>query len=355
MIRIGIIGLGFMGMIHYYGAKKVDGCQVTAICTRNPKKLSGDWSSIQGNFGPRGGIEDLSGLSTYNQIEDLLADPNVDLVDICLPTEYHKEVTISALKAGKHVLCEKPIEVDIESANEMVKVSEQSEKHFMVAHVLPFFPEFNYALKVVQSGEYGDLLGLHLRRLISQPSDRTLSNIKKSGAPGIDLHIHDTHFIQLLCGMPSAVFSQGKIAASKDGKSTQFVDYLSTQYIYSEQPQLTVSTWSGGISAKGRSFSHGFEIFLEKATLTFSASTLAGQGIAQPLTLIQNTGNVHYPDLGEVDPVDAFTNEIAYAISTINSEESGDNGFLSGIKARDALSLCYKEAESVETGRIITV
>ena len=57
MIRIGIIGLGFMGMIHYYGAKKVDGCQVTAICTRDPQKLSGDWSSIQGNFGPRGGME----------------------------------------------------------------------------------------------------------------------------------------------------------------------------------------------------------------------------------------------------------------------------------------------------------
>ena len=50
MTRIGIIGLGFMGMIHYYGAKKVDGCQVTAICTRDPQKLTGDWSSIQGTL-----------------------------------------------------------------------------------------------------------------------------------------------------------------------------------------------------------------------------------------------------------------------------------------------------------------
>ena len=355
MTRIGIIGLGFMGMIHYYGAKKVDGCQVTAICTRDPQKLSGDWSSIQGNFGPRGGMENLSGLSTYDQIDDLLADPNVDLVDICLPTQYHKEVTIAALKAGKHVLCEKPIEVDIQSANEMVAVSEQSDKHFMVAHVLPFFPEFNYALKAVQSGEHGDLLGLHLRRLISQPSERTLQDITKSGAPGIDLHIHDTHFIQLLCGMPSAVFSQGKIATTKDGKSTQFMDYLSTQYIYSERPQLAVSTWSGGISAKGRSFSHGFEIFFEKATLTFSSSTLSGQGVSQPLTLIQNTGDIYYPDLGEVDPVDAFTNEIAYAISHLNSGQSADAGFLSGTKARDALALCYKEAESVTTGKIVAI
>ena len=106
-------------------------------------------------------LKTLSNVATYNRIADLLADSNVDLVDICLPTEYHKEVTIAALKAGKHVLCEKPIEVDIDAANEMVEVSQQSGKQFMVAHVLPFFPEFNYALKTVQSGKYGDLLGAH--------------------------------------------------------------------------------------------------------------------------------------------------------------------------------------------------
>ena len=51
MVRIGIIGIGFMGMIHYYGAKKVSDAEVVAICTRDQKKLDGDWTSIQGNFG----------------------------------------------------------------------------------------------------------------------------------------------------------------------------------------------------------------------------------------------------------------------------------------------------------------
>ena len=87
MVRIGIVGIGFMGMIHYYGIRKVSGAEVVAICTRDPKRLDGDWTSIQGNFGPRGGIEDLSNLRKYNRIEDLLADPGVDLVDICLPVE----------------------------------------------------------------------------------------------------------------------------------------------------------------------------------------------------------------------------------------------------------------------------
>ena len=69
MVRIGIIGIGFMGMIHYYGIQKILGGKVTAICTRSPEKLNGDWTSIQGNFGPRGSIEDLSEIKTYDDID----------------------------------------------------------------------------------------------------------------------------------------------------------------------------------------------------------------------------------------------------------------------------------------------
>ena len=51
MVKIGIIGIGFMGMIHYYGIQRGSGAEVVAICTRDEKKLNGDWTSIQGNFG----------------------------------------------------------------------------------------------------------------------------------------------------------------------------------------------------------------------------------------------------------------------------------------------------------------
>ena len=64
MIRIGIVGIGFMGMIHYLAARKLQGARVEAICSRDEKKLAGDWRSIQGNFGPRGEQMDLSALRT---------------------------------------------------------------------------------------------------------------------------------------------------------------------------------------------------------------------------------------------------------------------------------------------------
>ncbi|MDE2798076.1 MAG: Gfo/Idh/MocA family oxidoreductase, partial [Gemmatimonadota bacterium] len=109
MVSIGIIGLGFMGMTHYRGIQNVRGGKVAAICTRSPKKRAGDWRGLGGNFGEPGGMEDLSGIRTYEKIDDLLSDASIDLVDICLPTSQHCEVAIAAMRAGKHVLVEKPI------------------------------------------------------------------------------------------------------------------------------------------------------------------------------------------------------------------------------------------------------
>ena len=79
----------------------------------------------------------------YSCAEDLVNDPEVEAVIVATPTDTHHAFSCLAAKHGKHVLCEKPIEVDIDAANEMVEVSQQSDKQFMVAHVLPFFPEFN--------------------------------------------------------------------------------------------------------------------------------------------------------------------------------------------------------------------
>ena len=86
MVNIGIVGIGFMGMTHYKAIAQVQGGQVAAIVSRDPKKRAGDWRDIQGNFGDGGGEQDLSGIRCYETLDELLADPEIDLVDICLPT-----------------------------------------------------------------------------------------------------------------------------------------------------------------------------------------------------------------------------------------------------------------------------
>src|SRR5947209_1646954 len=169
MVRIGIVGIGFMGMIHYLAARKLRGARVTAVCSRDPKKLAGDWRGIRGNFGPPGEMMDLSRVKKYDRLDALLADPDIDLIDVCNPTDQHAPTALAALRAGKHVLVEKAIALDPKQADGMLKAAGQAGRLLLVAHVLPFFPEFAFAAEAVRGGTHGRLLGGHFKRIISRP------------------------------------------------------------------------------------------------------------------------------------------------------------------------------------------
>ncbi|QDU41460.1 Glucose--fructose oxidoreductase precursor [Maioricimonas rarisocia] len=349
MTGIGIVGIGFMGMTHFEGAKGVKGGRVAAIATRNEKKLAGNWSDIKGNFGPRGSkTTDLSGVNSYSDYHELLADPDVQLVDICLPTDRHEQVAIEALEAGKHVLVEKPIAIELDAAERMVAAAEKAGKLLMVAHVLPFFPEFRWARETVTSGKYGKLRAASFRRVIASPDwSEDMSDFRKLGGWGIDLHIHDNHYIGLLCGVPTKVFARGIMM-------DDYVNHLSTQYVY-DDPELTVSCISGGIASDGLKFGQSFELFLEKATIQFDAGTYGDEWVVnRPLTLITDDGKVENPDPGgSGEWCAAFTDEIQVAI---NAVESGtEPAELSGRLAQDALKLCHAEAESIRTGEPVAL
>ena len=93
IVNIGIIGLGFMGVTHIAGYAKIPGVRVTAVCTENPAVLAGDLSKIGGNIKFDSSLVDISQAATYARWQDLIADSNVDAVDICLPTDLHPEVS----------------------------------------------------------------------------------------------------------------------------------------------------------------------------------------------------------------------------------------------------------------------
>ncbi|HLJ10974.1 MAG TPA: Gfo/Idh/MocA family oxidoreductase [Planctomycetaceae bacterium] len=346
MIRIGIIGIGFMGMTHFEGARKLKGARVAAIATRDRKKLAGDWTSIQGNFGPRGGHVDLSKVKKFADYQSLLADPDIDLIDICLPTDQHEKVVLASLAAGRHTLVEKSIALEIKAADRMVAAAAKAKRLLMVAHVLPFFPEFKFAAEAMGSGTYGKLRSAHFRRVISKPDwSRDMADLRKTGGPGIDLHIHDTHFIGLTCGVPKAVYSRGILERG-------FAQYLSTQYLYADS-EKTVSCISGGISAPGLAFAHGYEINLERASLLYEYNTLGGQPVLnRPLTLITADGKVSHPKLkGGTEWCAAFTAELQAAADGVRLGK--EPALLSGVLARDALKLCHLEAKSIASGKAV--
>ncbi len=338
MVRVGILGIGFMGTTHFLAIKGLPNAEVSAIYTRDEKKLSGDWRKIQGNFGSGGGMQDLSGIKTYRDIDAILNDPNIDLIDICLPTAMHYDITMKALDAGKHVLVEKPIALSLEHADQMLEKAHSVGKQLMVAQVLRFFPEFAYIKQVMADGRYGRLIGLHLKRVISKPlwgSGNWFESYEQTGAAGIDLHIHDSDFVHYLFGMPDRVHSSGML--SPNG----YVLYLSTHYGY-DGDEITVSAQSGSISCA--KFEHGYDAYFEDGTLWYNS--LSGL----PVTLHTRDGQKETP---EMPGVEAFPAQLGYVVDCLNN--GTEPTLVSGASARNSLLICLQEAESVRTGKTVMV
>ncbi len=346
-MKVGIVGIGFMGMIHYLTYQKIRGAKVAAICETIPKRLQGDWRGIKGNFGPQGKKMDLSGVRTYDKVEAILQDPDLDVIDITLPPGLHASIAVAALKAGKHVFCEKPMSLTESDCKKMVAAADKYDRLLMIGHVLPFFPEYAMAYKLIQSGKYGKLLGGNFKRVISDPS--WLPNFylpDRVGGPMLDLHIHDAHFIRLLFGMPTGVSSQGRMRG-------EVVEYWNSQFRFSDE-DLVVSATSGVIRQQGRSFTHGFEIHLEKATLAFEFAVIGDEPtLMLPLTLFDAKGKATNPKIGDGDPLNAFEAEIKAVKAGLAS--GNPSPILSGDLARDAITLCHKQTRSVRTGKPVRV
>jgi predicted dehydrogenase len=337
MLKIGITGLGFMGMIHYLAYQKLEGVKVTAICETIPERRQGDWTTIKGNFGPQGTKMDLTGIATYAELGEMLADPNVDLVDICLPPHNHTTAAITALNAGKHVLSEKPIALKLNDADQIVDAAKKNGKLFMVAHVLPFFTAYRFVYDAVQSGRYGKLLGGHFNRVISDPVWlKNFYDMNTIGGPLLDLHIHDAHFIRLLFGLPQTVQSLGRL---RNGTP----EYFSTQFLY-DDPDILVTSNSGCIFQQGRPFMANFEVHFEKATLVLDG--------AVP-TILTEDGKVEKAELPVIDEIGVFANELKEVTDSVR--QGRVSPILSGQLARDALHLALKEMESIQTRKPVTV
>ncbi|MFM8223617.1 MAG: gfo/Idh/MocA family oxidoreductase, partial [Planctomycetaceae bacterium] len=240
------------------------------------------------------------------------------------------------------------IAVDLKSADRMVAAAAKAGRMLMVAHVLPFFPEFKYVVDTVRSAKFGKLRAAHFRRVICTPDwSADMADLSKTGGPGVDLHIHDTHFISHLVGVPHAVHTRGVIEKG-------WGQHLETQYLYNDR-SLAVSCTSGGIAAKGLAFAHGFEIYLENATLLYDFNTLGGQPVMnRPLTLVTNDGKATQPTLkAGSEWCAAFTAELQAAVDGLAKNEAPS--LLSGELARDALKLCHLEVKSALTGKVVTV
>lgn len=341
MLKAAIVGVGFMGWIHYLAYQRSSHAMLTAFCSRDEAKRSGDWRSIKGNFGPPGEKIDLSGIDTYESLDEMLKDPQIDLIDICLPPNLHVEAACKALAAGKHVLCEKPLGLTTSECDEIVAAARKHDRQIFVAQVLPYMGEFQFAYRTAREQTLGRPRRAHFKRVISPPDwIPDFYDPQRVGGPLIDLHVHDAHFIRLLFGMPKRVMCSAEM---KDG----VVKFCHSLMEFAE-PGVVVGTSSGVSDQTARSFCHGFEIQFESGAMQFELSVLPDGVDIMPLKVLGQDGTATVPALTSSDEISAFAAEIDDTVASIRTGKSEPR--LDVGMARDAIHICQCLQQSAERG-----
>jgi predicted dehydrogenase len=263
MIRVGIVGLGFMGRMHYRCWKALPGAKVAAICEANPKVLAAAGEPSKGNVEGAADHIDLSELSVHSDLSDLLASGAVDALSITLPTHLHADTTVKALEAGMHVLCEKPMALSVADCDRMTDAAKSAGRVLQIGHCIRFWPEYVVTRQLIKGGLHGKPIAASFRRYTAMPAwspDSWFADEKRSGGQPLDLHIHDTDYVHHLFGVPAAVSSVA------DKSQT----YISTQYHYDNGPAVVAeSTWR---MAPSFGFEMSFVVVLEGATILFDST-----------------------------------------------------------------------------------
>lgn len=330
-MRVGIVGLGFMGRMHYRCWKAVPGVELVAVCEANPQVLAAAGASSEGNIGGAAEAIDLDALEVFSDLDALIRSNLVDAISITLPTFLHADSTIKALEAGLHVLCEKPMALNLDDCDRMVAAAESTGRVLQIGHCIRFWPEYVVARELVLGGTYGAVVAASFRRYTAQPAwsaDSWFADEARSGGQPLDLHVHDSDYIHYLFGMPGSVTSAGDHALSA----------ISTQYHYPGGPVITAeSNWRMSSSF---GFEMSFNIMLERATLQYDLTR------PTPFRVCPHDGDAFTPD---VPPGDGYSREIEHFARIASGEPI--EPVVTPQQSRDTIRLVLAEKQSAREVR----
>ncbi len=296
MVRVGLVGAGFMGKMHANVYSVLDDATLVAVADTAPgvaAEVAGQWDA-----------------RAYESFEDMMAAEKLDLVDICLPTYLHAEYTVKAANAGVDVMCEKPMAMTVEEADRMIAAARDNNVRLMIGHCIRFWPEYEILKEYTDSGRLGRLKSINLTRVSPLPVwcwDGWLLDESRSGSAVLDLHIHDTDYILYLLGQPDEIFSRG--TQDKNGLS-----HIYTTMTFGN----TVASIEGGWDFNDTfPFKMAFRAVFEKGALAMDGG---------PLTIYEDGKDPVQPEIdrmeaagagGNISDLGGYYREIKYLIDCI--------------------------------------
>ena len=196
MLNVAVIGAGYIGLLHAKAVKDSDKLNLVALAERNQEvgiKAADDF-----------------GCKWFADAEEMLQSEDIDIVDICLPTFLHEEYALLAARYKKHILCEKPVALSVESFDRMTEAANRAGVKMMVAQVVRFWHEYADIKNRYEQGEFGKVKMVYANRLAQHPTwTNWMRNPKMSGGGLYDLHTHDVDYMRYIFGPAESVYAVG--------------------------------------------------------------------------------------------------------------------------------------------------
>lgn len=339
-VGVGIIGLGFMGGTHYraYEAAQNAGfqCRVIGVCDRSPERLTGR-ADVLGNIDTGHGerLFDPTKLRAAREPRELFADPRIHLVSICTPTDSHADLAVAAMRAGKHVLVEKPVALTGGDARRIAAAARETGKLCMPAMCMRFWPGWTWLRDRVRDGRFGPVRSAVFQRLGSAPTwnREFYGDNSRSGGSLFDLHIHDADFIRWCFGPPRAVVSTGSLA------------HVTTLYQYGDAGPRHVAAEGGQDHSPGFGFRMRYIVCFERATADFDLGRspqlqLHRDGASTPVDLPAGAG---------------YDGQIRHILDAILGARSNADLLATIDEAVGVTEMLEAERRSLEGGGVVTL
>ncbi len=344
-VKVGIIGLGFMGTTHFRIHDQLGKSEIIDVADVDERKIMGDWSSVVGNIGDSDNSKpvDMSCIKTYTDAMELIDNPEIDMVDICVPTYLHEKYVLAALKSGKHVLCEKPIGRTFLEAKRITAEAEKSDKFFMNGLCVRYWPEYRHAWELYSSGKLGKVISATFKRVSPSIHGNSWQDwfmkSELSGSALLDLHLHDTDLVRYFFGRPVSVTSFG----AEGFRSDKGIDHVVTNYDFGDGSLVMAE--GGWDPAKTTPFEMSFQIVCEKGTIRFSELGYK---------VMYEDGRIEEPKPASENLPTGWHVEIDYFLSSILNGTKPDK-YLSTAEIRDSMAIIEAEELSIKEKRTVII
>lgn len=340
MQKIAIIGLGFMGTMHAQIYKQLRDATLVAVVDKEQARAKRDLAKL--------GIE----AAVFGTIEEMLRKCDVDVVDVCLPTDLHAPFALKAIAAGKHLFCEKPLALAKADGKRIAAAAKKAGVFFQVGQCIRFWPEYMAFEAFVKSRKAGKLLSLSLQRRAGRPTYSTedwLNDGNRSGGAALDLHIHDTDYVHHLLGQPDAVTSFG--TRDKSGWS-----HIFTSYHFKNVAVTAEGGWNYPVNW---GFQMAFQAVFERGAVEFDSGaspTLTvthGTGKKQPLPFQTPGAGESSTGAGNLSSLGGYYNELSAFVACLQKKKAPK--VATGDQAADSLATALAEIQSAATGRTVKI